>query len=157
MTPMVKPMRAQNLAIWSGLQPGTLVLVDTAPFIYVLEDHPVWAPQFVGLFEAAAQGLLNLALSTVTLAEVLTGPYKAQQPALARRYQNALESYLVQPLTASIAALSAQMRAQYRLKLPDAVQVATALDIGATALVTHDRDFSAVRGLAVLDGSQASA
>ena len=46
----------------------------------------------------------------------------------------------------------AQLRGQYRLKLPDAVQLASALDIGAAALVTHDRNFSSVQGLPVLTG-----
>ena len=36
------------------------------------------------------------------------------------------------------------------LKLPDAVQAASALVIDADALVTHDRDFSAVSGLTVM-------
>ncbi len=139
---------------WGGLAPGSLVLVDTAPIIYVLEDHPQWAKPFVGLFEAAAQGQLHIAISTVTLAEVLTGPYKAGQPALAQRYRQALDAYLLQALTPAIAALSAQMRAQYRLKLPDAVQLATAIDMGATALVTQDRDFSGVLGIRIIDGKE---
>jgi hypothetical protein len=45
------------------------------------------------------------------------------------------------------------LRVQYRLKLPDAVPLASALQIGAVALVTHDRDFSAVQGLPVLMGA----
>jgi predicted nucleic acid-binding protein len=45
------------------------------------------------------------------------------------------------------------MRATYGLELPDAIQLATALEIGANALVTHDRDFSKVRGLQVLTGA----
>jgi predicted nucleic acid-binding protein len=36
------------------------------------------------------------------------------------------------------------------LKLADSVQAASALAIGADALVTHDRDFSAVRNLRIL-------
>jgi predicted nucleic acid-binding protein len=51
--------------------------------------------------------------------------------------------------------MAAQLRVQYRLKLPDAVQLASALDIGAAALVTHDRDFSKVLDFPVLNGSTA--
>jgi predicted nucleic acid-binding protein len=127
-------------------------MVDTAPFIYLLESHPQFADQFVGLFEAAAAGEITIALSTVTLAEVLTGPFKAGQTTLAKRYEKALSNYNVMPVTTPIAALAAQLRAQYRLKLPDAIQLATALDIGAAAFVTHDRDFSAVTGIDILTG-----
>ena len=135
---------------WGGLSDGATVLVDTAPWIYILEDHPVWASQFVGLFEAAERGRLQLALTTVTLAEVLAGPFKAKQTALAKRYEKALGRYHVVPLSAHVAVMAAQLRVQYRLKLPDAVQLASALDIGAAALVTHDRDFSKVQDFPVL-------
>jgi predicted nucleic acid-binding protein len=140
-------------ALWGGLSEGATVLVDTAPWIYLLEDHAEFAPRFLGLFEAAERGQVQLALSTVTLAEVLTGPYMAGQTALAKRYEAALGAYQVVPLSAAVASLAAQLRVQYRLKLPDGVQLASALEIGAAALVTHDRDFSAVQGLPVLMGA----
>lgn len=141
-----------SASLWGGLSAGATVLVDTAPWIYLLEDHADFAPRFLGLFEAAERGQIQLALSTITLAEVLTGPFKAGQTALAKRYETALGAYQVVPLSVTVASLAAQLRAQYRLKLPDAVQLATALDIGAAALVTYDRDFSAVQGLPVLMG-----
>ena len=141
-----------SASLWGGLSEGATVLVDTAPWIYLLEDHAEFAPRFVGLFEAAERSQIQLALSTVTLAEVLTGPFKAGQTALARRYETALNQYQVVPMTPAVASLAAQLRVQYRLKLPDAVQLASALDIGAAAMVTHDRDFSAVQGLPVLLG-----
>ena len=138
--------------LWGGLPPGATVLVDTAPWIYMLQDHAQLAPLFLGLFEAAEQGQIQLALSTVTLAEVLTGPYLAGQAALAKRFETNLSAYLLLPLTPAIAGLAAQLRASYRLKLPDAIELATALDIGAAALVTHDRDFARVQGLPILCG-----
>ena len=138
--------------LWGGLSPGAIVVVDTAPFIYVLEAHAQFADRFTGLFEAADAGLLQIALSTITLAEVLTGPFKASQTALAKRYEKALARYTIVSVSAPIAALAAQLRAQYRLKLPDALQLATALELGATAFVTHDRDFTQVTGIAILTG-----
>lgn len=137
---------------WGGLPDGAVVLVDTAPWIYLLQDHPDFAPRFAGLFVAAEEGALELALSTITLAEVLTGPCKAGQMALAKRYEKALTCYQVVPLSVAVASEAARLRARYGLKLPDATQLASALDIGAAALVTHDRDFSAVQGLPILYG-----
>ncbi|CAM8647751.1 COG1848 Predicted nucleic acid-binding protein, contains PIN domain [Burkholderiales bacterium] len=137
---------------WSVLPEGATVLVDTAPWIYLLQDHPDFAPRFEGLFAAAEEGQIELALSTITLAEVLTGPYKAGEMALAKRYEKALGRYQIMPFSVAVAIQAAQLRAQYGLKLPDATQLATALDMGAAALVTHDRDFSAVQGLPILYG-----
>ena len=66
-------MKDRTPRIWANLPQGATVMVDTAPFIYVLESHPQFAPLFVGLFEAAARGDVEIALSTITLAEILTG------------------------------------------------------------------------------------
>jgi predicted nucleic acid-binding protein len=145
-------MKSKSMRLWAGLPQGTTVVVDTAPIIYLLEAHPQFSRQFLGLFEAAAAGDINIALSTITLAEVLTGPLKTGQTALAKRYEKALSLYDLIPVSPSIATLAAQLRAQYRLKLPDAIQLASALDIGASAFVTHDRDFSQVTGITILTG-----
>lgn len=148
----MKGSKTSSPRLWAGLPQGATVVVDTAPFIYLLESHPQFADQFVGLFEAAAAGDLTIGLSTITLAEVLSGPFKAGQTALAKRYEKALSRLSVIPVSPSIAVLAAQLRAQYRLKLPDAIQLASALDVGAAAFVTHDRDFSQVTGVAILTG-----
>ncbi len=127
-----------------------LVLVDSAPIIYVLDGSGPRSSRFAPLFEAQDAGRLRLAISTVTIAEVLTGPLQAGDETLARRYRSVLETWQVVALTADIAESAARIRASLRLKLPDAVQVASALAINADALVTHDRDFSRVSGLLVL-------
>ena len=136
----------------SGIPDGALVLVDSAPIIYVLEGHPSLGPVFTPLFERQARGELSLAISTVTLAEVLAGPLAAGEEVLARRYRDVLASWQVVDLTASIAEAAARLRAAHRLKLPDAVQAASALAIGADALVTHDRDFARLKGLNIVLG-----
>ena len=128
------------------------MLVDSAPFIYLLQDHTEFAPRFAGLFEASRAQQLQIALSTITLAEVLAGPFKAGQDALARRYERAMRGFEVVPVSADIAVQAARLRSRYGLKLPDAIQLATALDVGAAALVTHDRDFAKVRGLRIVQG-----
>lgn len=133
-----------------GLPENALLLVDSAPIIYVLEDHPEFAAVFRPVFEAHDEGLLRLAVTTVTLAEVLTGPLGARDEVLAERYRATLKSWFVVDLDAEIAESAARLRAACKLKLADAVQAASALAVGADALVTHDRDFSALRDLRVL-------
>lgn len=129
---------------------GALVLVDSAPIIYTLEAHARFASRFAPMFQRHADGEIVLAVTTVTIAEVLTGPLKAGEEALAKRYRAVLEAWQVVDLTCDIAESAARLRGQYKLKLPDAIQVASALSINATALVTHDRDFAKVRGLRIL-------
>jgi len=133
-----------------GLPDGALLLVDTAPIIYVIEDHPRLGPRFRPLFAAHAAGRFRLAVTTLAIAEVLTGPLRAGDEALARRYRAILESWQQIALDAEIAESAARLRASLGLKLPDAVQAASALAINASALVTHDRDFSRLRAVRVL-------
>jgi predicted nucleic acid-binding protein len=135
---------------FADLLEGALLLVDSPPIIYFLEDHPELAPRFGPLFEAHAAGWLRFAVTTITIAEVLTGPLRASDDALARRYRAILESWQPIPLDLDIAESAARLRASLRLKLADAVQMASALAINAAALVTHDRDFSRVRALRVI-------
>ena len=146
---------AAGPARWGGLTRGALVVVDTAPNIYLLEDHPEFLDRFVGLFEAEAAGDLQMSISTITVAEMLTGPLRAGQDALAQRYEKAAR-FAVVPVSTAVAVLAARMRAKYGLKLPDALQLAAALDVGAAALVSHDRNFSRVEGLTVLRGEALS-
>ncbi len=132
------------------LPEAALLLVDTPPIIYFLEGHPRLARRFRPLFEAHAAGRLRFAVTTITIAEVLTGPLGAADEALARRYRAILESWQPVVLDIDIAESAARLRASLRLKLADAVQAASALAINAAALVTHDRDFSRVRSLRVI-------
>jgi predicted nucleic acid-binding protein len=134
----------------TGLPNGALLLVDAAPVIYVIEKHPKWRPRFRPVFEAHETGRVRLAITTIAIAEVLTGPLRAGDEALARRYRSVFESWLRIDLDLDIAESAARLRAAFRLKLPDAVQAASALKINAAALVTHDRDFSRVHSLRVI-------
>jgi predicted nucleic acid-binding protein len=127
-----------------------LVLIDTAPIIYVLESHPLLGRRFEPLFEAHSKGVLKFAVTTVTLAEILVGPLRDENESLVRRYRNVLESWQLVDLNADIAERAARLRASIGLKLPDAVQAASALAVNAYAIATYDRDFSGVPALRVI-------
>lgn len=96
-------------------------------------------------------GELSFAVTTMSIAEVLVAPLRAGNEAFAKRCRATMESWHVIELTADIAESAARWRASLKLKLPDAIQVASALAVDAYAIVTHDRDFSKVVGLPVLN------
>lgn len=136
-----------------ALTAGSLIAIDTAPLIYWLEDHPRWGSAYAALFEGLASGRWRGLISTVTLAEVVTGPLLQGREQLAERYEAILSdpaTFNLISLTPAIAMAAARLRARYRLRLPDAVQLATALQGKAQALVSHDRDFADCRDLPVL-------
>jgi predicted nucleic acid-binding protein len=133
-----------------SLPEDALLLVDSAPIIYMLEGHPIFMQRFRPVFDAHAEGRLRFAVTTLTIAEVLTGPHKIGDEALARRYRAILESWGPVTLDSAIAESAARLRTSLKLKLADAVQAASALAVDAAALVTHDRDFSRVRSLRII-------
>ena len=137
---------------WAQLSVHDLVVVDSAPLIYFLDGHSEFSSLFDGLFEAHEQGQLRIAISTIAVAEVLAGPLKKCQDVLAKRYEKALAVFDVIPVTQDIAVSASRLRISCKLKLMDALQAATALEIGAQALVTHGRDFSGFSGLPVICG-----
>lgn len=131
---------------------GALVLVDTNPIVYWLEGHPL-GERFVDLFDQIDSGRVRAIVTPITLAEVLVGPLRAGNATLATRYRRALThgpGFSLREMDGEIATLAAQYRATMRLKLPDAIQLATAVHEGCDALVTHDRDFRAVRDIEIL-------
>ena len=68
----------------------------------------------------------------------------------AQRYRSALTApptRCLVDLAASIAHRAARIRGASKLRLPDAVQVATALETSSIALVSSDRDYSALDDL----------
>ena len=128
-----------------SLPPRGRITVDSAPIIYVLEDHREFAPRYAPLVERAEAGDYELVISAVTLVEVLTGPLRTGDEELADRYRRALTTgptWRLVELGAEIAHRAARIRARSRLRMADAVQMATALETGSIGLVTHDRDFS---------------
>jgi predicted nucleic acid-binding protein len=135
---------------FSGLPAGGLVLIDSAPIIYVLEQHAAFAPRFLPLFKRQAAGEVSFAVTTISIVEVLSGPLRNGDEALAKRCRIAMESWQVIELNVEIAESAARLRAGLKLKLADAIQAASAIAVDADALVTHDRDFSRLKGLTVL-------
>jgi len=132
---------------------GSSVCIDTAPLIYFRDGTSPRADTYAPLFRGLAEGRWRGVISTITLAELLTGPISQRRDALAERYEAELSDphhWTLVPVTQAIASRAARLRHRYRLKLPDALQLSTALQCHSAALITHDRDFSACTELPIL-------
>jgi predicted nucleic acid-binding protein len=133
---------------------GARVLIDTNPIIYWLEGNALAEP-FAPIFADIQAGRIAALVTPITVAEVVSGPLRAGKEALAERYREALtngQSFTVCDMTADIAMIAARFRIRHRLKLPDAIQVATAVCSGCFALISRDRDFSQVSDVVILGG-----
>lgn len=131
---------------------GATVLIDTNPIIYILEGNPIGAA-FRSVFEAVDSGRIRALVTPITVAEVVSGPLKVGKEALALRYRRTITQnpgWDIRDIDADIAVLAARLRLRHSLKLPDALQLAVALEEGCYALVTHDRDFGTVSDIPIL-------
>ena len=141
------------MGLREDLGPGPTAL-DTALFIYYIEENEAFLPLVAPIFEDVAAGRRDVVTSSLTLLEVLVVPYRAGNLALAERY----EAYLSRSrgvrlvdIDRSQLRTAAQLRALHpSVRTPDALQLAAALLAGCTAFVTNDRDLPAVPGLEVL-------
>ena len=59
--------------------------VDTAAFIYFIEEDPRYLPVITPLFREADEGTRQIVTSALTLLEVLVVPYRAGNVLLAER------------------------------------------------------------------------
>ena len=140
------------MTLASSIPDGASVLIDTNPLIYHLEGNPLGAP-FASVFDAIDKGRILAVVTPITLAEVVTGPLKAGKDALAERYKQLLtanQGWSLTPISVEVAMLAARLRLTHRLKLPDAIQLAAAIESGCHALISHDRDFGKVTDIPIL-------
>ena len=140
------------MGLIADLGPGSIA-VDTALFIYFIEEHPRFLPVIVPLFREADQGKRDLVTSALTLLEVLVVPYRAGNRPLAERYEALLtrsRGIRLVELTREQLRAAAQLRAATGVKTPDALQLVAALGTGCTTFLTNDRDLPPVPGLRVI-------
>lgn len=84
---------------------------------------------------------LKAVSSTLTLTEVLKHPIEQGRSDLEQEYRNILlsgRSFRLHPVTSRVAQRAAHLRAQYNLRTPDAIHVATAIVRKCDAFLTND-------------------
>ena len=130
-----------------------VVAVDTAPFIYLWEQHPRYLPLAETLFGHLKQPQVHGVTSVITLIEVCIHPQRQGRPDLVQAYERSLlHSQQIQmlPIDAALARRAVILRATYEIHVPDALQMSAAIEAGATLFVTNDRRLSKVQEIEVL-------
>lgn len=126
--------------------------LDTSPIIYLIEEGR-YQNVIKPFFESLSMGEFSAVTSTVTLLEVLVQPYRDGKVALAEKYREILmnsENLSIVPLVTDIADLAARIRGKYGIRVPDSIQIATALFSGATSFVTNDKNLKKIKEIEVV-------
>jgi predicted nucleic acid-binding protein len=121
------------------------VALDSNILIYFFEGVEPQASQAEKILASIMKGKNEGVISTITIAEVLTGFYLAGPPSKAAKAKDllndlAINGFKIAPLTFEAADLAAQLRAKSGGKLPDALIMATAISQGASVLYSQDKD-----------------
>ena len=110
--------------------------LDTAPVVYFVEAHPKYGPLVREIFQHIANGEPTAVTSVVTLSETLVRPLALGDVALQDEYRKLLqhsEHVDTRLIDLSAAERAADLRARYGMRLPDAMQLAVALEAGCQA------------------------
>ena len=132
---------------------GTLVGIDTAAFIYQIEAAPPYSEIVAPFFAALARGAFRAVTSVISLMEIAVRPLQLQVPEVADDYELLLVTYphlTVASIDRWIARQAAELRAQFRLRPADSLQVATAINAQASIFLTNDRTIERVQDIRVL-------
>jgi predicted nucleic acid-binding protein len=127
--------------------------LDTAIFIYYIEEHPRFLPLVEPVFEGIDRGRWRAVTSGVTLLETLVVPYRVGDELLAERYETLLtrsRGVTMVELDRPLFRAAARLRATAGVRTADALQLAAALAARCTAYLTSDRVLPGLPGLPVL-------
>ena len=114
---------------------------DTMLFVYLFEEHPVHCERVDCISKAMDLRRDQLCTSVFTLAELLVGPRKRGDADAQASIRRALRPPRVEliPFTTGTAERYSQIRAEHRIKPPDAIHLASAADAGVDLFLTNDR------------------
>ena len=126
---------------------------DTAPLIYFVERHPDYIDVAREVFRQVDVGTIEGVTGMISLAEVLVVPKRLNNKILEEAYHDVLltsRNFTTVEIDVGIADRAADLRTRYKVKLPDALQVAAALEAGCEAFLTNDEALSAITDLRII-------
>jgi predicted nucleic acid-binding protein len=127
--------------------------VETAPYIYYVENHPTYADKVDAIFQVVEAMAIEIKTSVITLTETLMKPIQAEDQPLIDTYRELLtETDYIQliSVTPDLAEKAAHLRARYNLRTPDALHITAALESGCDVFLTNDLGLRRVAELRVL-------
>ncbi|MBA3711136.1 MAG: type II toxin-antitoxin system VapC family toxin [Pyrinomonadaceae bacterium] len=126
---------------------GRTVYLDTNIIIYAVEGFAPLAGQITALLQAMDDAEMIAVTSELTLAEVLVKPLTDGNTTVQHAYQTFLQptpALQIIPISRDLLEAAAALRAATKLKLPDAIHLATAHRYGCDSFLTNDELFKSV-------------
>lgn len=117
------------------------VFFDTNVFIYLFEGVEPFRSRTLEIRKRMIDRGDRIVTSTMTLGEVMVKPVKLGQTTLAEQYDRAIRAAAqVVAFDAAVAYRYASIRATFRIRNADAIQLACAAHTGVDLFLTNDED-----------------
>jgi predicted nucleic acid-binding protein len=146
-------MNGNALKLRRAIEKHKIIGLDTAPFIYYIEDVSPYADLLDPVFSRLESHALRAVTSTVTFAEILAKPFTEKNFSIADEIKFTLRSFSslsIASIDEKLAEAAALIRARYTIRLPDALQLAAAIQGEATLFLTNDKRIKKVDAVEVL-------
>jgi predicted nucleic acid-binding protein len=146
-------MNGNALRLRRIIEKHEIIGLDTAPFIYYIEEVTPYADLLDPVFGCLENHSLRAVTSAVTLAEILAKPFADKNFSLVDEIKFTIKSFAalsVVTIDERLAEAAALIRARYTVRLPDALQIAAAIHGEATLLLTNDKRVKKVDAIEIL-------
>lgn len=125
--------------------------LDTNVLIYYIEEHPLYLAKIEPLVDRIADGEAIGITSYVTLLELLIKPLREKRFDLVEQYKTILSSRLeMVAMDEPVSIKAAELRAKYRIRTPDAIQLASVITRNGDVFLTNDERLGKVNDIEVL-------
>lgn len=134
------------------LNSNSTVFLDTAPFIYYFEDHPDYGEIIDQLLSSIYEKNSSFITSYITYIELITKPKQLGREDLLAKYREFFtnsDNLSLYPLNLIVSEKTADIRANYGFKTPDAIKLATAFICGADLIITNDKELKKYKEISV--------
>lgn len=127
--------------------------IDSSIFIYKFEQNKEFEPLCSVIFTTLSKNKLHLITSAVTASEILVQPFAKKDIEIINLYENlflTLPNFTLTPIDYKLAKIAAQIRAEDKILLPDAFQIAAAIQEKASMFITNDLKLKKVTDIKIL-------
>jgi predicted nucleic acid-binding protein len=132
---------------------GKIIGIDTMSFIYAFEENKKYITIVKPLFDNIEKGKIKAVTSTITVLECLVKPFEFRDITLLSKYKMIFKNFphfSTIPLSFEISEKAAEIRAKYKIRTPDAIQIASSLLSDATFFITNDTSLSKIENMIVV-------
>lgn len=127
------------------------IFLDTNIIIYFLEKNKLFFEKVIPYFERAESGEIELFTSSISYMEVLMPVIKKQDIDLESKYNYLFKNFLnVISIDLEIGRIGAEIRAKYNIKVPDALQIASAINFECKKFITADKELDKIKKIEII-------